>query len=268
MRRGAISVVFFLAMFAGIATGANTSKQFVIAKDTQAVTIAQTAIGAMGGTSALFGYQDGQATGSLTVYAANPAATYPVVLKCKGTQETRVEIQKPTGTNVRIVNQGQGVIERSNGTVVRLMMNNTIAERVGHIPILSILGEYLSANVSLQYQGAAQVNGQNATVIVVSYIPATDAVQGPVFAAMTQTLFYVDQATSLIDKIQYTNYDENNSDSNQKVEVYLSSYQTVNGIYVPFHQTTYTDGTLYSDLVINGITFNVGLSDSEFTLPQ
>jgi hypothetical protein len=251
-----------------VAANAGTTKQFVVSKDAQAVTIAQMTLGAMGGTSALLGYQDGQATGSLTVYAGNQAATYPVVLECKGTQETRVEIQKPTGTNVRIVNQGQGVIEKSNGTVVHLMMNNTLAERVGHIPILSILGEYLSTNVSLQYQGTAQVGGQNANIIAVSYVPTTDPVQGPIFAAMTQTLFYIDQATGLVDKIQYSNWDESNASSSQKVELYLSNYQVVNGISLPFRQTTYTDGTLYSDLALNSVSFNVGLSDSEFTLPQ
>jgi hypothetical protein len=120
----------------------------------------------------------------------------------------------------------------------------------------------------VQYQGTAQVNGQNTTVVAVSYVPATDVVQGPIFASMTQTLFYVDQTTGLIDKVQYSNFDENDSNSSQTVEVYLSNYQTANGISVPFHQTMYSGGILDSDLTLSSISFNVGLSDSEFALPQ
>jgi len=247
---------------------AGTAKQSVIPKDAQAMTAAQSALAAMGGASALLAYQDAQASGTITIYATNPAVVYPITLKCKGTQETRVELQKPAGTTVRIVNTGQGVIERPNGTVVHLMMNNTLAERVNHIPLLSILGEYMNGNISVQYQGTAQVNSQNTSVVAVSYVPTTDPVNGPLFTSTTQTLFYVDQATGLIDKIQCASYAESDSSSTQQVEIYLSNYQTVNGISLPFHQTTYTDGTLYSDLVISSISFNVGLSDSEFTLPE
>jgi len=33
----------------------------------------------------------------------------------------------------------------------------------------------------------------------------------------------------------------------------------VNGISVPFHQTTYTDGNLESDLVLSSVSFKVRL---------
>lgn len=38
-------------------------------------------------------------------------------MKSKGTHETRVEIQMPSGTNIRIMNQGQAAIEQPGGTV-------------------------------------------------------------------------------------------------------------------------------------------------------
>jgi hypothetical protein len=126
----------------------------------------------------------------------------------------------------------------------------------------------LNSNISVQYQGIAQVTGQSTSVVAVSYVPTTDPSQGAIFTSVTQTLFYVDQTSGMIDKIQYSNYDEGNSSGTQLVEVYLSNYQSVNGISLPFHQTTYTDGSLYSDLTINSISFNVGLPDSQFTLPQ
>jgi len=269
MHRIAILAVFSSLLFrASILDAGTATQQFKVVKDPLAVTIIQAAVTAMGGTQALLNYQDSVASGTLTVYGGNSPSTLPITLKCKGTQETRVELQKSNGTTVRIVNTGQGVIERPEGTVIHLTMNNTIAERVNHIPLLSIFGEYLNGNISVQYKGTAQVNGQSTSIVAVSYVPTTDPVQGPIYSSMTQTLFYVDQATGLIDKIQYSSYDETNSNSTQKVEIYIGNYQTVNGISVPFHQTTYTDGALYSDLVLSSVSFNVGLLDSEFTLPN
>jgi hypothetical protein len=267
MRSLAVVAVSLFCVLAQTIAGAGTTKQFVIAKDSQAIIIVQTAIAAMGGASADMAYQDSQASGTLTVHATNPPTTFPITLKCKGTQETRAELEKPDGTNVRIVNQGKGTIQRANGKVIQLSMKNTIAERVSYIPLLSILGEYLNANVSAQYQGIAWVSGHNTSVVAVSYVPTTNVADGPRLQSITRTLFYIDQVTSLVDKIQYSSWDEDNH-GNEKVEVYLTDYQTVNGISLPFHQTTYTDGTLESDLVLTGVSFNVGLSDSEFTLPQ
>jgi len=261
-----VAVSCFFALRA-ITADAGTAKQFVVVKDPQAVTVTQTALAAMGGTLALSSYQDSQASGTVTIYGGGSSTTFPVTLKCKGTRETRAELQKPNGSNVRIVNQGQGAIQRADGTVVHLAMNNTIAERVNHIPLLSILGEYQNGNISVLYEGTAQVNGGTASVIAVSLVPTTDPADGPLFASMTKTLFYINQVTGLIDKIQSTNYDEKSSNA-QTVVVYLSNYQTVSGISVPFHQTTYSDGNLYSDLVLSNVSFNVGLSDSDFTVPQ
>jgi hypothetical protein len=261
--------VAFLSFFC-IAPRLNaaTTQQFTITKDPQAIAVAQKALAAMGGAQALLAYQDSQATGNYTVYGGLTPTTYPITLKCKGTQETRVELQKPSGTAVRVVNQGQGAISRPDGSVIHLLMNNTLAERVNHIPLLSILAEYQNGNISIQYQGTAAVGGQTADVVAVSLVPTTDAIQGPLFAATTQTMFYVDQTTGLIDKIQFTNYAENDPNSPQRVEVYLGSWESVNGISVPFHQTTYTDGNMESDLVLSSVSFNVGLADSEFVLPQ
>ena len=84
---------------------------------------------------------------------------------------------------------------------------------------------------------------------------------------MTRTTFYVDQTSGLVSKLEYTNYAENDSDAQQKVEIVFSDYRNINGAWVPFRQTSYTDGKLESELVLSSVSFNVGVPDSEFDLP-
>ncbi len=71
-----------------------TAQQYQVQQNSQAVTIAQTAFSAMGGSSAFSAYQDSVATGTLTLYVGG-TVSYPITSKTKGTQETRIEVQIP-----------------------------------------------------------------------------------------------------------------------------------------------------------------------------
>jgi hypothetical protein len=231
--------------------------------------MAAKAVTAMGGATAIQSYQDSVASGTLTLFQGGKPATFPIMLKSKGTHETRMELQRPGGTSVRILNQGQAVVQRADGTVRTLATNNTVGQRVDHIPLLSLLAEYQSADVSLAFEGTAQVNGHSTNVIAVGFVPHKGLAEGRFFAAITKTLFFVDEATGMVDKVQYENYEEGNFQKHhRKIEEYLTRYQNVNGIAVPFHQATYADGKPEDDLVITSVTFNVGIPDSDFTLPE
>ena len=244
---------------------ATLTEPAIVTKDPAGLAVAQRAISAMGGQGQSL--SDSQATGTLTMAGDKPQS-FPVVLKTKGTRMVRVELQRDSGITVRILNQGRGVIQRPDGTVQRLVMNNTLAERVSHIPALSLLAETQDATVPVEYAGTAQVNAAPADVVALSVIPASDPQQARVFHDQTRTLFFLDQGSGLVTKVQYTQVAENDTDAKQAVEVLFSDYRNVNGVWVPFRQATYTDGKLESELVLDTVTFNVGLADEEFSLPQ
>jgi hypothetical protein len=243
--------------------------QYVITRDPQAIAIAESARVGMGGQQADLLYQDSLASGVLTVYGGGESTTYPITLKTKGTRESRIEVQKSHGTNVRICNHGRAVVERPNGVLKRLLENNTAAEYVNHIPLLSILSDYENGtSIQLLDKGTTQLKGQATHRIAISFVPAADLAQGSIYASMTETLFYINESTHLVDGIKYNSYAENDPSSKQDVQMYFSQYRNINGILVPFHFATYVDGTLESDVVLKSIVFNVGLSESDFTLPE
>src|SRR2546428_1637106 len=118
MRRIAILAVCSSFVFRPSVVDAGTATQpFTVVKDPQAVTIAQSAVPAMGGIQALLNYQDSLASGTLTIYDGNSPLVLPITLKPKGTREMRIELQRSNGVTVRIVNQGQGTIQKPDGTV-------------------------------------------------------------------------------------------------------------------------------------------------------
>jgi outer membrane lipoprotein-sorting protein len=269
MRRVATFVCLSALIGAVLTAQTPAKKTFEIVKDPKATIIAQTAVTAMGGNSGILSYQDSMATGTLTLDQGGHPTTFPIMLKSKGTHETRIEVQTPNGIRVRILKEGRAALQKPDGTVQTLATNNSVGERVGHIPLLSLLAEYQSSDTSVTYEGTAQVNGHLANVVAVCFVPRKGLTEGRIFASITKTLFYVDQATGMVDKVQYENYEEGNLQQyHQTMEEYFTQYKNVNGIAVPFHQVTYAGGKLEADLVLTSVTFNVGLSDSDFTLPQ
>ncbi len=229
-----------------------------ILKDPQAIAVVQKTIAAMGGPQALLTYQDSQASGSLTIYGGAMPIKYPITLKTKGTQETRAEVGMVKGTNVRILNHGQAIIQKADGWIMKLSESNTLNERVNHIPLLSILSQYQDSNVNVQYQQTTQLGSQECDVLAVGSL-------SPIASA--QTMFFVNRVTGLVRKIQYTETAENDASNTQNVEVYFDDYRSVDGISVPFHHIFYTDGNIDSEIILSSLSFNVGLSDDEFALP-
>jgi hypothetical protein len=262
----AVTSVVLLAVATSISVAA--ADKYKITQDPQAVAVAQAAFTAMGGAQGIAGYQDSVASGTVTKSVGGNPVSYPITMKSKGLRETRTELQLPKGINVRIVNQGQGVIVRPDGSVKALDPNNTFYEHVGHVPLLSALAEFQNENVNLLYQGTAQVQGQSEYVIEINFVPNLDPIQGRIFASMNRTLFFVNQTTHLVDKIQDAPFNEGDSKHTYTEEVYLSDYRLVAGVLVPFRLTLFVDAQLDTDVEFGSVKFNVGLPDSDFALPQ
>src|ERR1700687_2584668 len=134
-RFGVVSIVI-LSLAITCSTDAVAATKYALKQDAQAVAVAQAAFTAMGGAQAVSAYQDSVASGIATVYTGGTPISYPITMKSKGLRETRVELQLPKGSNVRIVNQGQGAIVRPDGSVKTLYSNNTFYEHVNHVPLL------------------------------------------------------------------------------------------------------------------------------------
>jgi hypothetical protein len=234
-----------------------------VQKDPQAVNVIAKSLAAMGGAS-ISTYQDFAATGSVTLSSPDLPTRYPIRLSAKGTQQVRLEVDLPKGTNVRILNRGRAILKRPDGSVRYLIEKNTFNERVSHIPVLSLLGEFKNDNITVRYLGATQLTDHNADVVALENIQTSNARPDRKPNAL---LVYINQLTNMVDKIQYVSYAENGPDDEQKVEIYFAGYKQINSISVPLQQSVYTDGTLESSIVFDSITFNDGLSDALFLFP-
>lgn len=190
----------------------------------------------------------------------------PITIKTKGSDRVRVELLKSDGTNVRVLNSGTAVLWQSNGKRRDLIANNTIAERVTHIPAVSLLTEHSNSNVAVALE--KKTDGTSPTDSAVALrLHSDDPTQEAVFAKFSKVTFHIDSSTGLVSRLEYTNYAENGDDeTTSQVEIVYSDYRSVNGVAVPFRQLTYIDGQLAQELTLDSVRFNVGISESEFSL--
>ena len=265
----------FLSLFLMVGLSAVAHQQTVSAttptqsltQDPQALTVVQQAFAAMGGAQAIL-LTDCLATGQAQIFSPDgTSATFPITKKSKGTKMIRTELQRPEGTHTRIVNNGLSALINFDGTVRHQRSNSTVAERIEHIPVLSTLSEWESTNIEIRYVGTDNVNGAPVQVVAIAFNPTSDPQWTSFYRSLTQTLFFIDQGTSLVSKMQYQNFADDNSDVSERVEVLFSVYRAVTGVLVPFTQTTYADGQLRSKVTFTNVAFNVGLADSEFAIP-
>ena len=239
MRPTRTAFLLFVTFLISILVGAQQPPQ----RDPQAILIIQQSLAAMGGVQ-LAAIQDSQVAGTIQHSRPDGSLRMHVIIKSKGTKLLRYEVQTQNGTRLRILNRGRAVIHTPAGHVRQLSINNTLAERISHIPILSLLGDWADPAIEIQYVGPANNNGHSADVIALSYAPTVDPAGAALYRSFSRTQFYIDQSTRVLLKTEFKNFAENDSNSSQKVEITYTDYRLVNGVLVPFLQTTYTDGNL------------------------
>lgn len=262
-------LAFSAALFAAITRSAfaqtATSNQAPV-RDPQAIALATKSLAAMGATS-LSAQTDSRATGVVTMYFATPTQM-SVTLESKGLTQLRVVTQQPTGTSVWVVNGGLGAIQQPDGSVRQLSQVNTFYEHVEHVPALSMLAEVQNPIALVELVTGAAASNSTDSIVAISLGQSDDPHQVEIQRRLSRTLFYINPASGMVDKIEHSYYSEApNPGIKMRIIDTFSDYRNIGGVAVPFHRATSVDGNPESDLQLNSISFNVGVPSSDFAVP-
>ncbi len=234
-------------------------------RDPQAITIASWSVATMGapGTVSSGGVV---ATGTVTIPGLG-SGPLPIVLKSMSPRTLRSEIQMPKGLNALVVNEGRGAIKRPDGSVKSLQLYNTMALRAEFLPSFSLLAEFGNAQISIKKLDDAVVQGQPASVVELNLEDDSGQLQQFVHAA-TRQRYFISKTTGLVLSLEYDNFAENDSNDKVKTQVLYSDYRSISGLWVPFHQETYSDGQLSSTLILASFAFDSTVSTADFDLSK
>ncbi len=262
-----VVLVFSLALIPQIAVGQSQTTSTTASSDPQALAIANQALAAMGSAAGAPSLTDSRATGVLTMYFGSPVQMN-IALESKGLTQTRAAVQQTTGASVQVMNGGHAAIQNPDGSIRPLVQVNLFAERVGHIPVLSLLAEIQNPIALVEMISTSAANNSPDDVIAVSLGQSSDAMQLMIQRRLSRTLFYINHASSIVDKVEYAYYSEPpNPGIRMEMQDVFSDYRNIGGVSVPFHRTTYCDGRLESDLQLSAVSFNVGVPATDFVVP-
>ncbi len=188
---------------------------------------------------------DSQAAGTITA----GGKSFHVLYKTHGATQLRTELDKPAGKSVLILNGGQAQVTQPDGATRNRLHNNTYGQRIEHIPALSLLSEQDNAEVEVEDPAEDDLNGAKVDTVALSCAPAgISAKDTQGYRMISRTKFFFDKASGYVLAIEYLDFAENDPGSSAVMRTVYSDYRNVNGMAVPFQQTTFMDGQLTSSL--------------------
>jgi len=227
------------------------------ARDPQAVALLQATITAMGGLSAAQNISTVTARGNTDT--ALPSFVFEDDFSGGGHEFRR---QLTDGTNTRLVVSGHGnPASAFNNKTVKLRQHVAYAMLPLHTPVIILLNILQNTNYNLALAPQVVIGTHTCFQLL-----ANDA-STPVAAALSVQRWYIDATTGLPVRIQHRVADATYVESYDIANVDYSTFQSVNGVLIPFSLVTSQNGKQTGTVTLTSVVLNLPISSSEFDIP-
>jgi hypothetical protein len=240
--------------------------------DPQAVALAAKAIAALtSGTS----IADVTLTGNVTRTVGPDTESGNGTFVATASGQSRFDLDLDDGKISEIRSTANGLPVGSstdkNGNTKPSVTHNCLTDASWFFPAFTSLTG-TDPTLMLSYVGLEQRGGANVYHLRSStnFVPISSS--SNTAAATSQSVqlntedLYLDATTLLPISLLFNTYPDNNVITSIPVEIDFSSYQSVNGIVVPFHVQKYLNGSLLLDLTVTNVAVNSGVPSSDFSV--
>ena len=236
-------------------------------KDPQAVTILVAALTASGGLTAVNSIQDFTGTGNITYYWAGEQVQGSVTVQGMGINNFRIDSNLSTGTRTWALSGYGGVLITPDGQRHGSAFYNLMTAGSMTLPQIRVAAALSDTTTAISYVGLVTVDGQQLNQI--HFSPSISVPVPPSTISSISNLgsfdVYLDPATSLIVKLTETARSESDIRVTYQHEVQFANYQPVGAVTAPLTITEKVASQKSWSMVLNGMTFNGGLSTGTFT---
>ena len=263
MRPGVRSVVFafgFLYVSAFVhAQQSSTSSP--PKRDQQAISILSQCLQAAGGTQAISNIQDFAGSGTIT-YGDQTQGS--VTIKGRGLTQFRTDATLSDGVHSWIVSKGVAFQRNPDGSTSPLPSQNAIKSATATFPLSYLLSVLQDTSISISYGGLVTHNGAQVYDILVQKIlsPSVDPMNS--VGEATKAHFFIDPKALVIVSVQDGAFRKDGGPGSSPHEIQFANYQTVNGLSIAFSISELIAGQKTATIQLTQVTFNSGLTDSDF----
>ncbi len=237
-----------------------------VTKDPQAVSVLTQALNALGGLSAVSTIQDYTGTGTITYNWTDEQVQGTVTVQGKGLGDFRMDATLPAGVQTLAISGYSGRLRTSDGNLKRLAAYNFANAGSLSFPALRLARAVSDQTVSLSLVGTGQAEGHQ-VYQVEAVFPADPMLAAAVSIPGLGTLdFFVDSTSFQLVKISENVRSERDTGVVFLHEIVYTNYQTVSGVAAPFAITERISGQQTWSISLQSLSFNSGISDSEFII--
>lgn len=235
-------------------------------RDPQALSILGQALNAGGGLQAVMGVQDFTAAGNITHFWADQPVQGSATVKGLGLTNFRLDENLPTGTESWVASKAEGSEKTIDGKISDLVWANQFKRLSLTFPLALIASAVNNASFQVTYNGQTSYQGQSAyDVRIQQVLPSVVDPKGTSSARTAQD-FLIDSSTFVILGMRDQLFGESSRQAPQAHEIQFSNYQSEDGVQVPFGVSEFIDGQHTWTLQLSSISFNTGLTSSDFVL--
>jgi len=229
-------------------------------RDPQAVTLLQGSVRAMGGTVPA----DSAATGNVTIVAGSLTSSGTIQILTRGTNQTSEQITLPQST-VTVIYSGGLANQTNNSVVTSLSVQRAATSQSVYFPLPFLSGALANSDMSVQYVALETLNQSSVQHIQLqnTYASPTNLQQ---FASFAVFDVWLDAVTSLPQRVSYTRRDASGASPGISVDTYFAAYKTISGVAYPSQINVSYNGTPWATITISSVSFNTGLTDSNFPI--
>ncbi len=235
-------------------------------RDPQALGVLNQVLATSGGVTAFTAIQDFTASGTVTYFWAGEEVKGSVNLRGRGTDQFRIDASLPHGIRSWAVSNGTGSIKEMDGTSQPISYYN--ATNLGSLtfPYFAIMAALQDSTTSVADLGLMQVDGRQVRQIHTRrQLDALNDTQA-IFSELATRDYFIDPTTYQLLKVEDMAHPAQSLTENYQHEISFSDYRLVGGVLVPFTISETIAGQQTWTIQLNQISFNTGLTDSDFQI--
>lgn len=235
-------------------------------RDPQALSVLGQALNAGGGSQSVAAIQDFTASGIITYFWADQQVQGSATVKALGVSNFRLDANLPAGMQSWVASKANGSEKTTDGTISDLVWANQIKRLSLTFPLALIASAVNNASTQITYAGRTSYQGHSVyDVRIQQTLPSTVDPNGTSSARTAQD-FLIDSSTFVVLGVRDQLYGESSRQKAQAHEIQFSNYQSENGVQVPLAVSEFIDGQETWTLQLSSISFNTGLTGSDFIL--
>jgi hypothetical protein len=228
-----------------------------IQRDPQALALLTQSVAAMGGTVPA----DSAATGTVTVTAGSTNENGTIQILTRGVDQSAENISTATIKRTAIYSQGLAS-EQTGSTATTSSLELAVSTQSLDFPLPFLARALNDPAFVVTYVGAGTLAGRAVNHIRVSQSFSNAKLQH--LATLSQRDIWLDATSGLPAAASWIRKSARGAQYGIPVEIMFSDYRSVGAVLYPFHMNIFFNGTLWAAVAVQQVTFNTGLTDSNF----